>query len=88
VLLGKSGTVGKAGVVRDGAVGGVASGTVFVISPNKSKLDPHYLTAYLMSAYCQDWLKSQSGGSVISGLRKKLVEELWIPSRRCSFRSA
>jgi type I restriction enzyme M protein len=79
VLLSKAGTIGKAGVVRNGAVGGVASGTLFALAPDTSRIDPHFLVAYLMCRDCQEWLRSRSSGSVISGLRKQFVEELPVP---------
>lgn len=79
VLLSKAGTIGKAGIVRNGAVGGIASGTLFVLTHISKQLDPHFLTAYLMSRDCQEWLQSRSSGSVISGLRKQFVEELKVP---------
>lgn len=79
VLLSKAGTIGKAGIVRNGGVGGIASGTLFVLTHHSSQIDPNFLTAYLMSKDCQDWLQSRSSGSVISGLRKQFVEELKVP---------
>lgn len=79
VLLSKAGTIGKAGVVRNGAVGGIAAGTLFALTRITDQLDPHFLTAYLMSRECQEWLQTRSSGSVISGLRKQFVEELPVP---------
>lgn len=79
VLISKSGTIGKVGVVRNGAVGGIASGGFFVLRPDNSRINPHFLVAYLQSADCQQWLKSISSGSVISGLQKQLIETLPVP---------
>lgn len=79
VLVSKSGTIGKTGVVRNGAVGGIASGGFFVLRPDNSRIDPHFLAAYLQSNDCQQWLKSRSSGSVISGLQKQFIETLPVP---------
>jgi type I restriction enzyme M protein len=79
VLISKSGTIGKVGVVRNGAVGGIASGGFFVLRPDNSRINPHFLAAYLQSADCQQWLKSKSSGSVISGLQKQFIETLPVP---------
>jgi type I restriction enzyme M protein len=79
VLVSKSGTIGKTGVVRNGAVGGIASGGFIVLRPDTSQIDPHFLAAYLQSSDCQQWLKSKSSGSVISGLQKHFIETLPVP---------
>jgi type I restriction enzyme M protein len=79
VLISKSGTIGKTGVVRNGAVGGIASGGFIVLRPDLSQIDPHFLAAYLQSSDCQQWLKSKSSGSVISGLQKHFIETLPVP---------
>jgi type I restriction enzyme M protein len=79
VLISKSGTIGKIGVVRNGAVGGIASGGLMVLRPDSQQLDPHYLSIILQSKVYQKWLQSKSSGSVISGLQKQFVESLIIP---------
>ena len=79
VLLSKSGTIGKTGVVRNGAVGGIASSGIFVLSPDTDQIDPNFLAAYLQSRECQEWLQTRTSGSVISGLRMQYVEELPVP---------
>src|SRR5690606_3806379 len=38
-----------------------------------------YLTAYLLSGPCQEWLAGRSSGSVIRGLRKEFIEALPVP---------
>jgi type I restriction enzyme M protein len=79
VLLSRSGTIGKAGVVRNGAVGGVASGGLLVLRPDTTRIDPHFLAAYLACRDCAAWLESKAGGSVIKTLRTKFVEDLPVP---------
>lgn len=78
VLISKSGTIGKIGIVRNGAVGGIASGGLIVLRCDSQQLDPHYLSTILQSKAYQKWFQSQSSGSVISGLQKQFVESLVI----------
>ncbi|RMD61438.1 MAG: hypothetical protein D6826_09895, partial [Alphaproteobacteria bacterium] len=79
VLVCRSGTIGKAGVVRNGAVGGVAANGLFVLEPDVSRLDPHFLAAYINSRECRAWLEAKAGGAVIKSLKKQFVEALPAP---------
>jgi len=79
VLLSKSGTIGKAGIVRNGAVGGIAANGLYVVRVDQSRLDPNYLIAYLSSAACQDWLAAQARGSVIQHLNRPVLDQLPVP---------
>ncbi|MGP1609402.1 MAG: N-6 DNA methylase, partial [Burkholderiales bacterium] len=79
VLLSKSGTIGKAGVVRNGAVGGVAANGLYVVRVDQGQLDPNFLIAYLASAACQNWLAAQSRGSVIQHLNRSVLDQLPVP---------
>lgn len=79
VLLSKSGTIGKVGVVRNGAVGAVAAGGLYVLRTDRDRLDPHYLAAYLDSAESRAWLQDHASGGVISHLTKRMIEELPVP---------
>lgn len=79
ILLSRSGTIGKVGIIRNGAVGGIASNALFVLETIGDRIDPHYLSAYLRSDECRAWLEAQSTGSVIRSLRKQCVEELPVP---------
>lgn len=79
VLLSRSGTIGKAGVVRNGAVGGIASNGFFVLSPESGQLDPHYLVAWLSSEACAEWLGARAQGSTIPTLRKEFLSETPVP---------
>ena len=60
VLLSKSGITATAGIVRDGAVGGVAGNGLYVVRVDHEQLDPHFLVAYFASSACQKWLAAQS----------------------------
>jgi type I restriction enzyme M protein len=79
VLLSKSGTIAKIAVVRNGAVGAVASSAFFILRPDKSRLDAGFLLAYLSSPSCQNWISAQSRGTVIKHLNRPVLERLFIP---------
>ncbi|MFZ1545936.1 MAG: N-6 DNA methylase [Candidatus Nitrotoga sp.] len=79
VLLSKSGTIGKAGIVRNGAVGGIAANGLYVVRVDQSRLDPGFLIAYLASAACQNWLAAQSRGTAIQHLNRSVLDQLGVP---------
>lgn len=79
VLLSKSGTIGKVGVVRNGAVGAVAASGLYVLRTEGDRLDPHYLAAYLDSTDGRTWLQDRASGGVISHLTKRIIEDLPVP---------
>lgn len=79
VLLSKSGTIGKVGVVRNGAVGAVAAGGLFVLRSDQDRLDPHFLAAYLDSGECRAWLDDKARGAAIRHLSKRMLDEMPIP---------
>lgn len=76
VLLSKSGTIGKVAVVRDGAVGGVASQGLFVLRPKDESVLPDYLVAYLSSVDVRNWLKDRARGSTIQHLTREALSAL------------
>lgn len=79
VLLSKSGTIGKAGVVRNGAVGAVAASGLFVLRSDQNRLDPHFLAAYLNSNECRTWLDDKARGATIRHLSKRILDEMPVP---------
>ncbi len=79
VVLSKSGTIGKAGIVRNGAVGGIPTTGLLVLRANQEILDPHYLVAYLESGECRSWFNDRSRGTTIRHLSRKVVATLPIP---------
>ncbi|MFC1652134.1 N-6 DNA methylase [Planctomycetota bacterium] len=79
ILLSKSGTIGKAGIVRNGAVGAIAASGFFVLRVHGNLLDPHYLMAYLQSSECNAWLEDRSRGSVMNHLSVSVVKDLPVP---------
>jgi len=79
ILLSKSGTIGKAGVVRNGAVGAIPAAGLFVLRPDPDRLDPHFLLAYLESADSRSWLDEKARGATIRHLSVRALEELPVP---------
>lgn len=79
VLVSKSGTIGKAAVVRNGAVGSIAANGLYVVRPDAKNLDAGFLHAYLSSPACQNWLAAQSRGSVIQHLNRNVLDTLPVP---------
>jgi len=79
VLLSKSGTIGKVGIVRNGALSGVVANGLYVVRVDQSRLDPGFLIAYLASAACQNWLAAQSRGAVIQHLNRPVLDQLLVP---------
>lgn len=79
LLLSKSGTIGKAGVVRNGAVGAVASSGFFVLRAGEGSIDPHYLLAYLRSAEANAWFDDHARGSAARHLSASIVRTLPVP---------
>lgn len=79
VLVSKSGTIGKAALVRNGAVGSLAANGLYVLRANQRALDPGFLLAYLASPACQNWLSAQSRGAVIQHLNRPVLDGLPVP---------
>ena len=79
VLVSKSGTIGKAALVRNGAVVSVAANGLYVLRVDQQRLDPGFLLAYLASPACQNWLAAQSSGAVIQHLNRAVLDELPVP---------
>jgi type I restriction enzyme M protein len=79
VLVSKSGTIGKAALVRNGAVGAVAANGLYVLRPDRERLDAGFLMAYLASPVCQNWLAAQSRGAVIQHLNRAVLDGLPVP---------
>lgn len=79
VLLSKSGTIGKAGIVRDGAVGAIAANGFFVLRVKEGVIDPHYLLAFLQSTNCNSWLDERARGAAARHLTMDAIVELPVP---------
>lgn len=79
ILLSKSGTIGKVGIVRNGAIGAIAANGFFVLRTTEGAVDPHYLLAYLQSAECNAWLDDRARGSGVRHLTMNTVKELPVP---------
>ncbi len=76
LLVSKSGTIGKAGIVRNGAVGAIASSGFFIIRVKEGTIDPHYLLAYLQSNEANAWLEDRARGAAAKHLSVASIGEL------------
>lgn len=79
VLLSKSGTIGKAAIVRNGAAGAIAGNGLYVLRADPQRLDAGFLQAYLSSPSCQSWLTARARGAVIQHLNRGVLDELPVP---------
>lgn len=79
LLLSKSGTIGKAGIVRNGAVGAIPSSGFFVLRAHEGQVDPHYLLAYLQSTEVSNYLDDHARGSAARHLATDVVKTLPVP---------
>ncbi|HQO77420.1 MAG TPA: N-6 DNA methylase, partial [Thermodesulfobacteriota bacterium] len=76
ILLSKAGTIGKTGLVRNGAVGAIAAAGLFVLRPYQDRLDPHFLLAYLSSRDIKAWLDDRTRGATVRHLSISSLGEL------------
>lgn len=76
VLLSKSGTTGKAAIVRNGTAGSVAGNGLYVLRADPQRLDAGFLLAYLSSPSCQSWLTARARGAVIQHLNRGVLDQL------------
>lgn len=79
VLLSKSGTVGKAAIVRNGTAGAIAGNGLYVLRADPQRLDAGFLQAYLSSPSCQNWLTARARGAVSQHLNRGVLDELPVP---------
>lgn len=79
VLLSKSGTIGKAAIVRNGVAGAIAGNGLYVVRADPQRLDASFLQAYLSSPSCQSWLTARARGAVIQHLNRGVLDELRVP---------
>jgi type I restriction enzyme M protein len=79
VLLSRSGTVGKAGIVHGLQSRAIAGGGLYVVRVDARQLDPAFLVAYFGCAECQAWLTENSRRSVIPNLTLALMKGMNVP---------
>lgn len=79
ILLSKSGTIGISGIVRNGAIGAIASSSLYQIRVEWDLVDPHFLLAYLNSPECRSWLRDQATGATIQHLPIGVLKALSVP---------
>ena len=76
ILLSKSGTIGKAGIVRDGAVDGIAANGFFVLRAKDGTIDPNYLLAYLQGTEANAWMEDRSRGAAAKNVPVHAIKDL------------
>lgn len=76
VLLSKSGTIGKVGIVRNSAAGALVANGLVVIRVKEGAIDPHYLLAYLQSTEANAWLDDRARGTAARHLSLATIKEL------------
>ena len=79
ILVSKSGSIGKAGLVRNSAVGAIAASGLVILRVDQGLIDPHFLLAYLDSNECKKWLDAHARGTTIKHLSKTSIEKLPVP---------
>ena len=79
LLVSRSGTIGKSAIVTNNAVGGVASGSLFVVQRREDSIDPNFLLAYLQSNEVIAWMQDRSRGTTILNLAVDHFRDLPVP---------
>ena len=79
VVLSKSGTIGKAGIVRNGGVGAIAASGLVILRPDQNRLDPHFLLTYLESKVVHEWFDDRSRGGTTRHLTVRTIGKMLIP---------
>lgn len=79
VTLTRSGTIGRAAVIANGAVGCVAASGLAVLRTSPEILSPHYLAALLNSGPIRAWAAERARGVTIQHLSLAELRALEIP---------
>ncbi|MBN2005773.1 MAG: restriction endonuclease subunit S [Anaerolineae bacterium] len=79
ILLTRSGTIGRIGVVSSAQKEWAASEHMIRIVPNENKGHTGYIAAFLMTPYGQHQLTSKIHGAVVDELTTEDTESVWIP---------
>lgn len=79
VVLQTRGVSYRAAVVPEAATPMLAAGSLYVLSPDVSRLSPEYLVFFLNLPGTQALLRQSATGSTIPNLRRAAVEQLEVP---------
>jgi len=80
VLITRSGTIGRIGLVSSAQKGWTASEHLLRIVPNREKGHPGYIAAFLMTPYGQHQLTAKIYGGVVDELTEEDTRAVWIPN--------
>ncbi len=79
ILISKSGAIGKTGMIRNGGIGAIPASGLVALRPDQTRIDPHYLLAYLTSKEVKTWLDDHSRGATIRNLSIQTIQEMPVP---------
>ena len=79
VTLQTRGSSYRAAVVPQSDIAMVAAGSLYVLAPDASRIDPEFLVFYLNLPGTQAILRQLATGSTILNLRRAAVEQLGVP---------
>lgn len=88
VLITRSGTVGRIGLVTSTTDKWAASEHMLRIVPDLNRGHPGYIAAFLLTPYGQHQLKSKIYGGVVDELTPEDTSSLWIPNAPMDVQSA
>jgi len=80
VLVTRSGTIGRIGLVSSFQDGWAASEHLIRITSNKEQGHPGYIAAFLMTPYGQHQLTAKIYGGVVDELTEQDTRAVWIPN--------
>ncbi len=79
ILFPRSGQPEKSTIVRNGAIGAVASNQFFVVHINDQSITPAFLLGYLQSKETQDWIADHSRGASLTQISREELAKLPVP---------
>jgi type I restriction enzyme S subunit len=80
ILLTRSGTIGKIGLVSSHLNGWGASEHLIRLIPNKVKANPGYITQFLLTEYGQNQILAKTYGGVVDEVTCNDIGDIWVPN--------
>lgn len=80
VLVTRSGTIGRIGLVTDAQDNWGASEHILRIVPDENMANPGFIAAFLSTLYGQNQLKSKIYGGVVDEITEEDTGNIWIPN--------
>lgn len=79
VVIQTRGLTYRAAVVPSSADSMIATGSLFILAPDRTRIDPEYLVLFFSLPATQAMLRQLATGSTIPNLRRSAVEHLEVP---------